>query len=199
MPDTTKITLSDKELSFVTNAEWILTKHAIIEKVYNLFAANIPVIEAIFSDHLPAAVKQSVPKIYKGENYLQLPYVMLDHPRYFKGNDIFALRTMFWWGNFFSITLHVSGEYQPLLKQALLKPGALNGEGFFIGVQEDQWQHHFEETNYIPLRQCTAAMQEQLLHQRAFIKIALKYNLQDWNKMPDLLAEGYRQMAALLY
>ncbi len=41
MPSTTKITLSDKELSLVQNSEWILTKQVIIQKVYDLFAGNI--------------------------------------------------------------------------------------------------------------------------------------------------------------
>ena len=56
------------------------------------------------------AIVQSTPKIAKGENYLQLPYVLLDYPRCFDKENIFAIRTMFWWGNFFSITLHLSGS-----------------------------------------------------------------------------------------
>ena len=32
-------------------------------------------------------------------------------PAVFSKENIFAIRTMFWWGNFFSISLHVSGKY----------------------------------------------------------------------------------------
>ena len=54
----------------------------------------------------------SSPKISKGENYKGLPWLVLDYPRYFNKEDIFAIRTLFWWGNFFSITLHISGKYK---------------------------------------------------------------------------------------
>ena len=37
---------------------------------------------------------------------------MLDYPALFKKDEIFALRTMFWWGNFMSITLLLSGGYK---------------------------------------------------------------------------------------
>ena len=107
MGSATKITLSPKELSLVTDPAFILTKRAIIEKVYELFARNIEVIKSEFETaavKLPLAVASGTPKISKGENYRQLPYVMLDFPRCFSGNDVFALRTLFWRGPCFSLT-----------------------------------------------------------------------------------------------
>ena len=201
MADTTKITLSDKELSLVTDTDWILTKHVIIEKVYGLFAQNIPVIRSVLADAgstLPAEVRSSVPKIYKGENYLQLPYVMLDYPRCFTGQHIFAIRTMFWWGNFFSITLHVSGKYKPATMETLIKNESLYNSRFFIGINEDQWQHHFEESNFIPCMHITKEQQIKLLGENDFIKLALKFDLHQWNNMPALLKEGYDAIAAVL-
>ena len=59
---------------------------------------------------LPEAVIQSSPKITRGENYQLLPYVILDYPRCFQKEQVFAIRTMFWWGKGISITLHVSGN-----------------------------------------------------------------------------------------
>ena len=201
MADATKITLSDKELSLVTNADWILTKQVIIQKVYSLFAENIPVIKTALANTgfiLPAEVLASVPKIYKGENYLQLPYVMFDYPRCFNGKNIFAVRTMFWWGNFFSVTLHISGEYKNILRESLLKSEHLLNSRFYIGVNEDQWQHHFEENNFLPLDQLTKADQIKLLGRNDFTKLALKFDLHQWNNMPELLQESYHQIAAIL-
>jgi len=201
MADATKITLSDKELSLVTDAGWILTKHAIIQKVYSLFTECIPAVETALNKGgvvLPAEVRSSVPKIYKGENYLQLPYVMLDHPRCFNGRDIFAIRTMFWWGNFFSITLHISGVYKIMMQENILKNNKLTGNNFFIGVNEDQWQHHFEENNFLPLQQLSKDDQLKMLAQNDFTKLALKFDLHLWNNMPALLREGYHEIAAIL-
>ena len=197
----TKITLSDKVLSLVTNADWILTKQIIIEKVYHLFAETIPAIKLlVLNEHteLPAAVKLSVPKIYKGENYLQLPYVMLDYPRCFNGPDIFAVRTMFWWANFLSITLHVSGGYVKTVKQSLVKNKELLSSDFFIGVNENQWEHHFEVNNFLPYQDLNEARQIKLFEQNDFIKLALKFDLHQWNSMPALLNEGYKKIAALI-
>ena len=201
MADTTKITLSDKELSLVTNADWILTKHIIIGKVYSLFADNIPVIGSAMKQAgvvLPEEIGSSVPKIYKGENYLQLPYVMFDYPRFFDGPHIFALRTMFWWGNFFSITLHVSGRYSDLVRDKIIRNEKKLPGHFYIGIHEDQWQHHFEENNFLPVKDTSREECIKMLSQNDFIKIALKFNLREWNNMPALLEKGYYEIAEIL-
>lgn len=197
----TKITLSDKELSLVTDADWILTKQQIIEKVYCLFGEMVPVIKISLLDRcpsLPAAVLQSVPKISRGEQYLQLPYVMLDYPRQFDKENIFAVRTMFWWANFFSITLHVSGKYLDEVREKLLKQKALLETDFFIGVNEDQWEHHFETKNYVLFSQLNDDIKLQLLNSNSFLKLALKYNLDQWNDIPSLLHEGYKKIGEIL-
>jgi len=201
MAEITKITLSDKELSLVTNADWILTKQLIIDKVYHLFAEAIPVIKShVLNEQLllPAEVRSSVPKIYKGENYLQLPYAMLDYPRCFNKENIFAVRTMFWWANFFSITLHVSGEYMGIVRTNLVKNSYLLKDDFFIGVNENQWEHHFEANNFLPYLKFDKGALHQLFEQNDFIKLALKFELHQWNDMPSLLNEGYNKIAMLL-
>ncbi|MEP7166235.1 MAG: hypothetical protein ABI741_16150 [Ferruginibacter sp.] len=201
MSSATKITLSDKELSLVINAEWILTKQIIIDKVYHLFAEAIPVIRSqVLNERalFPAEVISSVPKIYKGENYLQLPYVMLDYPRCFNKENIFAVRTMFWWANFFSITLHVSGYHVNVVRENLLKNRELIGSEFFIGVNENQWEHHFEVNNFLPCGQLNKEQQIKLFEQNDFIKLALKFDLHEWNNIPALLHEGYKKIAALI-
>ena len=92
------------------------------------------------------------PKISKGENYKGLPYLVLDYPRYFGKDDHFAIRSMFWWGNFFSITLHLSGIYKKMYENKIEASFTLlKEESFFIGISDDQWEHHFETSNYLPL------------------------------------------------
>jgi len=199
MGDTTKLTLSGKQLSLVKDTEWIFTKQLIIEKVYALFGNCIPEIRdkiLTIGAVVPPEVISSVPKIYKGESYLQLPYVMLDYPRCFNGADIFAIRTMFWWGNFFSITLHLSGKYKSDLEQKLTV-AKLSGD-FFIGINDDQWAHHFMESNYVAANNFTELQRTEVLLQKPFLKLALKFNLDDWNKMNVQLMEGYGKVAALL-
>src|SRR5580700_4684754 len=103
--DEAKIRLSVEELELVENAEWILTKNRIIDKVQNLFGIlAVKMKTELETISLPDEPLQTNPKISKGENYNGLPYVILDYPRLFSKENVFAIRTMFWWGNYFSVT-----------------------------------------------------------------------------------------------
>ena len=82
----------------VRNSQWLLTKNIIMQKAYLLFgeaAAGLQALLAEDSAHASTYILPS-PKIAKGENYLGLPYVILDYPRIFGKEDVFAFRTMFW-------------------------------------------------------------------------------------------------------
>ena len=194
-----KITLSDKERSILMDTDWILLKQSIIQKVYELFSVASMTINSLFEiNNLDKSLIIKDPKIYKGENYNQFPYVMLDYPRLFGKKDVFAMRTMFWWGNFFSITIHLSGEYKSLINiQQLTNQNKLQNQ-LYICVNENQWEHHFNEDNYHLLKNLS---EEELLHhinEKDFIKIAIKFDLENWDLIPDLLEGGYKLMAELL-
>jgi hypothetical protein len=197
MSDETKLMLSGDELAMAADPSVILTKRAVMQKASALFTALIPALQDTFLPVLSGypALVSSIPKISKGENYRGFPYVIMDHPAAFEKDNIFALRTMFWWGHFISITLHISGKYKQVSDENILNK--INNGPFFIAVGEAEWEHHFEEDNFRPVSSLTETEKEQLI-QKSFFKIALKYKLADWNRMPGLLAEGYGQMAALL-
>ena len=94
-----ELQLTPEESSLVENASWLLTKHRIIGKVYGMFGMLSETYSAMlpqYSNYIPDNVTSVAPKIYKGEQYRQLPYVMMDLPRYFKGEDTFAIRSFFW-------------------------------------------------------------------------------------------------------
>ena len=120
----TKIQLSEEEMQLVNNPAWILTKHRIIEKVYGLFGSLSAQMQAYLLQQkhaLPQQVLQLPPKISKGEQYESMPYVVLDYPRLFSKEEVFAVRTFFWWGNYFSITLHLKGKYQQQYHEKIAK------------------------------------------------------------------------------
>ncbi len=201
MTDVPKLTLSAEELQLVTNTQWILTKRVIIDKV-NLLFGNLSV---VFKNHvttndffLQPAIVQSTPKIAKGENYLQLPYVLLDYPRCFNKENIFTIRTMFWWGNFFSITLHLSGRYKDTFETAVKKNIQTSAEhDFFICINEDEWQHHFKEDNYMPVNKLTFD-EINTITQRHFIKVAIKFPLENWDTIPSLLEKSFPDLLQLI-
>lgn len=201
MTEKTKITLSAKELELVCNKEWILTKQIIIEKVYQLFgglAASMQQHLTAKADLLPAPVMAIGPKISKGENYKGLPYVMLDYPRYFSRDSTLAIRTFFWWGNFFSITLQLSGEYkQDAISSLQANFSFLQHNNYWVCINKEPWHHHFENDNYVPVQNLTAASFSAMLSREPFIKIAKQINLQQWDAAGEFLEYHFNEMVML--
>ena len=202
MNDISKLTLSDEELQLVNNSDWILTKRIIIDKVYRLFGNLADTIKAAVekeSTWLPLEVVQSTAKISKGENYLQLPYVLLDYPRCFHSENVFAVRSMFWWGNFFSMTIQLSGIYKRMFAENIcINKNVLLQNDFYICINENEWQHHFEENNYHAVKQLTKKEFEQIIRQKQFVKLAVKFNLEQWNDMPELMKRSFTDITELI-
>lgn len=135
-----KIHFSKLETELIKNKEWILTKHSIINKVYQLFGEMHEIYKQISEQEkilLPSFYKNTGGKISKGENYRGLPFVILDHPALFSKENIFAVRTMFWWGNFFSISLHVSGKIFQINKNFSNLLAYLHEKNFYVCVNEN--------------------------------------------------------------
>lgn len=202
MTDAAKITLSTKELELVCNTDWILTKHRIIEKVYHFFgevSVNMKQFIDSSTNRLPKEVFDKNAKISKGENYRRLPYVMLDYPRHFSKESTLAIRTFFWWGNFFSINLQVSGEYKETVAPALLNQFLfLQEHNYSLCIHSDPWQHHFDEDNYVPIRNMTVAEFSTILSRESFIKIAKRISLQQWSTASIFIESSFKEMITLL-
>lgn len=183
-----KLSAPEKELAM--NKEFILTKIAIIQKVYTLFgelAESYKAICASYQDQFPAEIFAPSAKISKGENYLQLPYVMLDYPRKFTGNDMFAIRSLFWWGNYFSISLVASGIYKDAYFTALEK--LAYSDKWFICINESPWHHHFEANNFLPADILKAGT-----YQQNFIKTGKYLLLENWDEADDFFTNNFRKI-----
>ena len=198
MDNTTKVILSVGELAMAADKNIILTKRVIIEKTTALFTNQIPIITNIFlgvlkNDKILAA---SQPKIAKGENYKGLPYIIMDYPATFKRENIFAVRTMFWWGNFISITLHLKGIYKEKYFENILQ--SLGGDdAIYIATSHEEWEHDFKPGNFEKAGTLMPALNDKIKQQN-FIKIALKYQLHQWNMMQLILPDGYKKIAAII-
>lgn len=186
----------------VLTPEWILTKNLILKKVNHLLGSLLVKQQEYVKNYeagLPAEVRQSSPKISKGENYKGLPYFVLDYPKKFSASGILAIRTMFWWGNFFSITLHLSGHYMEDAAEKLINSYEILIEsGCYCCVNDDPWEHHFQKDNYMPLVEMSKSDFTELIRERPFIKLANKISLQSWDEVEKTLLMYFKQMIALL-
>ena len=195
MDNETKIQLSPFEMDLLRNSEWILTKNQIIKKAQRLLGEvqeNIWQHTKASSFHFPPEVISISPKISKGENYRGLPWLMLDYPRFFEKEKVFAIRTMFWWGNFFSTTLHLSGEYKERYNSAIARAYQdLSQNEFCTCIHDEQWHHHFEKENYLPVKSFNAGEFADQINKRSFIKLSRKLSFLEWNDAPGLLSESF--------
>ena len=194
MNEKAKIHLSNLEMELVNNTEWIFTKQKVIAKVATMFGE----LHAIYKNKidaekklLPSILLKSNGKIARGEFYKGLPYLILDYPSTFTKENIFAVRTMFWWGNFFSISLHLSGD-------SLSNAGKISDwlnyfkrHQFFICVNESEWEHHFEPSNFISINENDKEELKKIVNKN-FFKVARKIELSNWNYVPEFLEESFR-------
>jgi len=202
MKQETKITLSDKELELVCNSDWILTKQIIIDKVYYLFGKQAELMQHYIvkeKKYLPEEVNANSPKISKGENYGRLPYVMLDYPRCFEKEKTLAIRTMFWWGNFFSLHLQLSGKCKEAALKTLQKNFLkLQRNECWICISNNPWQHHFDAANYLHLKDCTEDMFASILNRESFVKIGKKIALEQWKEASAFIEQSFIELISLL-
>ena len=190
--EVSKIHLSSSELELMQNAEIILTKNKILEKMKDLLGEVQGEQTAFVKQHsLTNGIFKIPPKISKGENYMGLPYLILDYPRQSSENNFFFIRTMFWWGNFFSCTLHLAGDTKNLFKENI-KQSINDLKNYFISVNNDQWIHHLEETNYRKISSLTKTEFEQYCDQFNHLKIAGAFSLSEWTNVASNLFDCWK-------
>jgi hypothetical protein len=198
MMQASKILLSKEELRLAENADWILTKNGIIQKIISLFGSVAESFRDILIANtaaLPEEVFSFSPKISRGEQYLGLPYVMLDYPRIFSRENVFAIRTFFWWGNYFSLTLHLKGTFKNNYQQKLQEHFSfLATNGFSIAVSEDEWRHDFTDENYMRMSDGFDSSQKNQMKEKEFLKVAVKWPLKESHQIQLLLETQYANL-----
>lgn len=174
------------------NAEIILTKNRVLAKMKMLLEKVQDLqTDLVTKNHLNIEIFKTSPKISRGENYLGLPYLMLDYPRQSSEKNFFFIRTMFWWGNFFSCTLHIAKDSKEIFKKRIISSYS-ELKNFYIATSDDQWVHQLTEKDYKRIGLVTeeqfAAVSESFDH----IKIAGKHSLAEWEMAPVKLLENWK-------
>lgn len=201
MPDFTKIDLSDYEAAMLRDENIILTKRAALKKVEDFLGSQVDKIQLAFmglKSVMDEPLQSAIPKISRGENYRGLPWIILDYPAVFSKKDVFALRSFFWWGNFFSIYLHISGRYLAQFQKCIIEHLKNEPGEFFLLVNEDPWQHHFEEATYKRISVMERGYIDSFVHSVTHLKLALRFDLDNWENIPAELEKGYAAISRLL-
>jgi len=192
------VKLSSAELALACNADLLLTKNLVIAKVYELFGQlSTNYQEDIKRHSLPQEVLKATPKISRGENYLGLPWVMLDYPRHFAANDIFSIRTMFWWGRHFSQFILLKGKFiVPNIIECIIQ--APQKADWHICNGTDLWAHHFEPANMVEIKNLTAKQIFEIIDQAGFVKIGRKEPIEYWDDITQSMENGFNSGLQML-
>jgi hypothetical protein len=119
---------------------------------------------------------------------------MLDYPRVFGREDVLAIRTMFWWGHSFLITLHLKGRWlERCLPVIEARREELAAAGFHAGVGDDEWRHEHDPENYRVLSEIG-----ELTGGRAFLKLSAAVGLDRWPEAPAILREWFDLLVNVL-
>ena len=196
-----KIRLSAKEMELVSDPDFILTKNNVLNKavlVLENLCMSYSELAKEKKEKLPEELNLASSKISRGENYLGLPYRVLDYPAIFSGENILAIRTMFWWGHFFSITLHLAGKYKKRIEYKLIQSQLLQKTGFHICTSKEQWHHHFETNNYTDITNLSEGQLKNEIISKDFVKLAAYIPVTDWDNMPKKMPEQFRHFIEII-
>lgn len=185
------IQISEDELNLIRDVDFLKKKTIVLEKIKYLFS-DIQSGLKEYIDHNPGGPEYKHPgKISRGENYQHLPYLVLDYPSIFSQPDIFALRTMFWWGHFFSVTLHLQGKFLVPVRHSILeKIVPLQRNEIYISVGTTPWEYHYNPDNY----EIISLDHRQHIRQAEFLKLSKKFRLESFSELPGEVIRFYQLM-----
>lgn len=190
--ETSKVTLSPQEWALVQDPSVIFTKNLVIEKVYALMGQVAESYLQVTAG-IAAAEKGDwlrwTPKIAKGERYLDLPWVMLDYPRYYAEDNTRAMRSFFSWGNGFSLHLILQGSSRDYWLENISRWKKDAKPGWMLDMSDNPWQHHYDMRRLVPV----SAAREEDLKQQSFIKYSCWQPLTDWEKIPAIWTEIFSE------
>jgi hypothetical protein len=193
---------TEQELRCLQDTRFLRTKAGALKKVQQLLNQTHEELQqwvATYPRTFPKEVQARVGKISRGENYRGYPYLVLDYPRRFGQDDVFALRTMFWWGHYYSITFQLGGaswhRYRPAVQRNLPQ---LVGTSTWLCVNNDPWQHHRRPDNYRPLDTLSAEEQQNHVAQANFMKLARFFPLDAGELLPPTAPQFLGEMTELI-
>ncbi len=190
--------ITEKELLIIQDTDFLLTKATVLEKITELLGQTREELKGCVENSnfsFPKGTDINNGKISKGENCKNLPYMVLDYPALFTTKIVFTYRTMFWWGNFFSASLHLEGIALNYYRNSItLNLDNLLMKDVYIGVGDTPWQYHYEDDNYILLNEDHS----DFITNCKFLKLSKKLELKKWKDVPEFSTNFFELVLSVL-
>jgi len=172
---------SKADIKLLNNSKVIVDKNKVLKQVEEQFTL---LGNTSFSKYKFLSKHDLPPKVSKGENLEGYPFRVLDYPRIFSKNNVFAFRTLFWWGNLISFTLHLKGKY--LINNFDQLKKLLSGYELplYISITGDEWSHNPANKNYSLIN--SESLNQNQCKKIDFLKIVQVIPLNKINQLNEL-------------
>jgi len=189
MPQDTKLELSQFQLEALCNTNFFDTKREVTAVILELFNRLQLELNTVWSRHLHLKKEYhtAAAKIFRGENYLGYPYINLDFPRLFNNDNVFAFRTMLWWGKHISFSLHLQGKaFEQEAGKLFTALRSFEHRNYFICHHASPWEYHFGDDNFIAVEEVLANdTLFQKIKENSFLKISRKLELMEYKLLVE--------------
>ena len=182
----TKIILSEEERLAINNCRFFEVKREISHKVESIFSGVVNDQE-LKLDWKKIIAQQDWKilegKISRGENYKGFPWLMLDYPRNFSNENVFAVRNFFWWGFYFACNFQLSGEslkkYLPIIER---NQEQLAEKKIYLSLNKSSWIHKVDEENFVLLKSDNLKMISSTAERNGYLKLSAVHTLSEFEK-----------------
>lgn len=191
---------SDEEIHLMSNRDIMLVKRQIMSKMADRFAQiEAKFRQQIYEIDLPPGTLLKAGKISRGENYKGQPYMVLDYPRLFTGNDVLNVRLLFWWGHYFTMSLHLAGQYWEHQKAKFAKPLNLPlRQSVRFQVTGSAWENDINAADFHYISDMDTHLHQTKLKQSSFIKIVDCLSLDDTPNLEIFSIDVFKNFVSIL-
>ncbi len=175
LPSTHLVYFTPEEKSLIQDTRFFETKTIVTQKVKTFLHQLQPaLIQEVDLKSLlaPEGFDSKVFQYVKGEHLLDFPYLYLDFPKYFKKEEKFTFRTLFWWGHFFAFSWILEGLHLNQYKDNLLTHyDVLADRGLFILRTSTPWEWRKTSQYVIEIKKENQSEVKAVLKTSPFLKI----------------------------
>ncbi len=180
--------LTKHECNYASSVTYPQIKHEVMQKTNVLFNSLGQKLSQ--SELLPVAYRKQNYKITRGENYQQMPYMVLDYPQIQDKEIKIVLRTLFWWGHFFSCQLIVHTSQLNLAATANNLCGKRKTR---LWRGSDLWDHDSESDSYLKLKHLSTLEIQSILQQQTHLKLVVSYRIETFNRFEWIAIKQYEK------
>ncbi|MEO6307880.1 MAG: hypothetical protein ABIO96_11240 [Nitrospiraceae bacterium] len=195
-----------EEAALMADRNFFLAKVQIMAKVRRLLTAT----HAALKEEVAAAALVTPPnfnsancQFVKGEALECFPYQYLDFPKHFHDSNVFAFRTLFWWGHHVVCALMLEGEgIKPHKARIVDRFHQLAGQGLELSLAPTLWEWKRGEGYTLPITHDRKAQIAAVLAERSFVKIVRFLPFSDpriqSGQMPEFSRETFRAILPIV-